>query len=69
MIGSGGRNKIFGTIGNPALFAGYMIINAFLGLMMYFKPGNSAGEKYFYGAAFLIDAFAVLLTGVRGSVL
>ncbi|MEK7659306.1 MAG: O-antigen ligase family protein [Patescibacteria group bacterium] len=69
IIGSGGRAKIFGTIGNPALFAGYIIINAFLALMLYFKPGNSKNEKRFYAAAFLIDAFAVLLTGVRGSVL
>jgi len=69
VIGSGGRAKIFGTIGNPALFAGYIIVNAFLALMLYFKPQNSKNEKIFYAAVFLIDAFAVLLTGVRGSVL
>jgi len=95
VIGSGGRAKIFGTIGNPALFAGYIIINAFLALMLYFKPAPSGplaspernregpqrasvsygasrwfkNEKRLYAAAFLIDAFAVLLTGVRGSVL
>jgi len=69
VIGSGGRNKIFGTIGNPALFAGYIIVNAFLALMLFFSPGASKNEKLFYGAAFIIDAFAVLLTGVRGSVL
>ena len=69
VIGSGGRAKIFGTIGNPALFAGYAVVNAFLALMLYFKPGNSSNEKKFYAAVFLIDAFAVLLTGVRGSVL
>lgn len=69
VIGSGGRAKIFGTIGNPALFAGYIIINVFLALMLYFKPGNSKNQKIFYAAAFLIDALAVLLTGVRGSVL
>ncbi|TSC90808.1 MAG: hypothetical protein G01um10142_242 [Parcubacteria group bacterium Gr01-1014_2] len=69
VIGSGGRAKIFGTIGNPALFAGYIIINVFLALMLYFRSGNSKNEKIFYAAAFLIDALAVLLTGVRGSVL
>lgn len=69
VIGSGGRNKIFGTIGNPALFAGYMIVNSFLGLMLYFKPNNFQTEKYFYGTVFVLDAFAVLLAGVRGSVL
>ncbi len=69
VIGSGGRAKIFGTIGNPALFAGYIIINAFLALMLFFKPGNSYNQKFFYGSVFLIDALAILLTGVRGSVL
>ncbi|MEK7536873.1 MAG: tetratricopeptide repeat protein [Patescibacteria group bacterium] len=69
VIGSGGRNKIFGTIGNPALFAGYMIVNAFLALMLYFRPANSKNEKYFYGFVFLIGVLAVLMTGVRGSVL
>ena len=69
VIGSGGRTKIFGTIGNPALFAGYMIVNAFLALMLYFRPNSSQNEKIFYAACFLIDAFAVLLAGVRGSVL
>lgn len=69
VIGSGGRAKIFGTIGNPALFAGYMIVSAFLGLMLYFWPGSSKNGKIFYGSVFVLDAFAVLLTGVRGSVL
>lgn len=69
VIGSGGRNKIFGTIGNPALFAGYMIVNAFLALMLYFRPANSKNERYFYGFVFVVGVLAVLLTGVRGSVL
>ena len=69
VIGSGGRAKIFGTIGNPALFAGYMIVNVFLAFMSCFKPNNSRNEKYFYAAVFLIGTPAILLTGVRGSVL
>jgi len=69
VIGSGGRAKIFGTIGNPALFAGYMIVNAFLALTMLFRPQSSYMGKNFYGWVFIIDSFAVLLTGVRGSVL
>lgn len=69
VIGSGGRLKIFGTIGNPALFAGYMIVNAFLALTMFFSPQSSYMGKNFYGWVSVIDSFAVLLTGVRGSVL
>jgi tetratricopeptide (TPR) repeat protein/O-antigen ligase len=30
ILGAGGRERIFGTIGNPALFAGYQILIAFL---------------------------------------
>ena len=35
-IGGGGRERIFGTIGNAALFAGYQILNVFLGLILAF---------------------------------
>ena len=69
VLGSGGRTKIFGTIGNPALFAGYMIFSAFLALMMMARPQATKSEKRFYFSVFLIDAFSVLLAGVRGSVL
>lgn len=69
VIGSGGRVKIFGTIGNPALFAGYEIFNAFLALMLSFKPKISKGERYFYNIVFLLNSLGILLTGVRGSVL
>src|SRR3989338_4135528 len=36
-VGSGGRDRIFGTIGNPALFAGYQLFVVFLSLMAYFN--------------------------------
>ncbi len=34
VVGSGDRARIFGTIGNTALFAGYTLINLFFALMM-----------------------------------
>jgi tetratricopeptide (TPR) repeat protein/O-antigen ligase len=69
VIGSGGRSKIFGTIGNPALFAGYMIVSAFLSLTMFFSKEATQKSKRFYFAVFLIDSLAIFLTGIRGSVL
>lgn len=36
IIGSGARQRIFGTIGNPALFAGYQILVAYLALTLAF---------------------------------
>ena len=68
IIGSGGRSKIFGTIGNPALFAGYILINTFLALTMFFREETSMNGKRFFFAVFLINFLAIMLTGIRGSV-
>lgn len=69
IIGSGGRERIFGTIGNAALFAGYEIFNVFLALLLVFKPDLSKNQKYFYGAIGLLDLLAIFATVVRGSIL
>ncbi len=68
-IGSGNRARIFGTIGNPALFAGYQLLTLFLSLTLFFKIGNSVGKKIFFGSAAAIMSLAVLMTAVRGSIL
>lgn len=68
-LGSGGRERIFGTIGNAALFAGYQLFTVFLSLVMYFNPKNSQNRKTFYLFAFIITSIALLMTAVRGSVL
>src|SRR3989344_2247813 len=65
-VGSGGRERIFGTVGNPALFAGYELLIVFLSLVMYLS--NQRYKKY-YLAAFGITSIAVLMTAVRGSLL
>ena len=69
IVGSGNRTRIFGTIGNAALFAGYELLSLFLALTLYFRPSNSFGRKNFYIFAFIVDAIAVLMTAVRGSLL
>ncbi|OGN16240.1 MAG: hypothetical protein A3C88_02535 [Candidatus Yanofskybacteria bacterium RIFCSPHIGHO2_02_FULL_50_12] len=68
-LGSGGRERIFGTMGNAALFAGYELFVVFLSLMQYLRPGNSSRRKAFYAGAFLISSIALMMTVVRGSVL
>ncbi|MDO8495762.1 MAG: tetratricopeptide repeat protein [bacterium] len=67
-LGSGGRARIIGTIGNAALFAGYQLFMVFLSLMMFFRP-NTQGAKAWYLFAFAISSTAVLMTAVRGSLL
>jgi tetratricopeptide (TPR) repeat protein/O-antigen ligase len=69
IIGSGGRQRIFGTIGNPALFAGYELVNTFLALTLYFRPGQSSERKWFYGSMMGFGSLAILMTVVRGSIL
>src|SRR3989344_1098124 len=68
-IGSGNRMRIFGTLGNPALFAGYQLLVLFLSLTLFFVGGNTKREKYFFGSAVLLTALAIMLTVVRGSIL
>ncbi len=68
-IGSGGRERIFGTIGNAALFAGYEIVNFFLALTLALRPGITQGKKIFYNTAVTLDGLAILMTVVRGSIL
>lgn len=68
-VGSGGRERIFGTIGNAALFAGYQILTLFLALTFLMLPGNSSGKKRFYAIAAALNVIAIFMTAVRGSLL
>lgn len=67
-IGSGGRERIFGTIGNAALFAGYQILNIFIALILGLESTNKRTRNIlFAGAGVMI--LAVFMTAVRGSLL
>lgn len=68
-LGSGNRERIFGTIGNAALFAGYELISVFLSLILYFNPNNSQNRRTWYLFSFIVMSIAVLMTAVRGSLL
>ncbi len=67
-IGSGGRSRIFGTIGNAALFAGYELLNLFLALILALSS-NKKNQQYLYVASALIMGLAIFMTAVRGSIL
>ena len=68
-LGSGGRERIFGTIGNAALFAGFELLAIFLSLTFYFHPQTPPKRRKWYLLAFGIMSIAVLMTAVRGSLL
>ena len=68
-VGGQGRARIFGTIGNAALFAGYQISIVFMSLALFFRKAISDKERWIYGSATVICAIAVMMTAVRGSIL
>lgn len=64
-----GATRIFGTIGNAALFAGYELIAFFLGLAVYMNlPKTNMARKWLLGILGL-TILAILMTAVRGSIL
>ena len=69
IIGSGNRTRIFGTIGNAALFAGYQIINMFLAFTLYFRNQNTHRQRNFFAIVAAINFIAIMMTAVRGSIL
>ncbi|HXV27034.1 MAG TPA: tetratricopeptide repeat protein [Candidatus Paceibacterota bacterium] len=69
ILGSGGRQRPFGTIGNAALFAGYQILGAFLATAFSLRAGQSSGRVWMYRIAAGLMFLAVFMTAVRGSLL
>src|SRR3989344_2909173 len=68
-LGSGDRARIFGTLGNAALFAGYELMILFLSATLFFKENNSKSRKIYYLTAGSIAGIAILMTAARGSIL
>ncbi len=69
IIGSGGRQRPFGTIGNPALFAGYQILVAFLALTLSFMQRTAPAWKKWYWISGTVMLLAAISTAVRGSLI
>ncbi|MFW6120704.1 MAG: hypothetical protein ACOC80_07360, partial [Petrotogales bacterium] len=63
------HGRIFGTTGNAALFAGYLIFILFFSIYFISKKETSKGERFFYGLVLVLGIPALFLTVVRGSIL
>lgn len=68
-VGSGGRERIFGTIGNPSLFAGYQVVNLFMALALALSDWVKPKHKGYLYVAILINLIAIIMTAVRGTIL
>ena len=68
-VGGGSRARIFGTIGNTALFAGYELVNIFFAVYLAVRQGTRAGWRWFYFLVAAVSSVAVFSTAVRGSLI
>jgi len=69
-IGSeGDRLRIFGTIGNAALFGGYQLVILFLSITLLFSSWIPSRQKIYFVIAAMANILAILMTAVRGAIL
>jgi len=68
-IGSGGRLRIFGTIGNAALFAGYELVVMFLSGTLLFSYWIPKSHRKYYAIGVVVMGISILMTAVRGALL
>ncbi|MFZ5559770.1 MAG: tetratricopeptide repeat protein [Patescibacteria group bacterium] len=61
--------RVIGTIGNPALFAGYLLFIIYLALLFLLKNDTAIWQKGFFVAVIILGIPAILMTAVRGAVL
>jgi O-antigen ligase/Tfp pilus assembly protein PilF len=61
--------RVIGTIGNPALFAGYLLFTIYLALLFLLKQEIPIKEKGFFAAVILLGIPVLLMTAVRGAML
>ncbi len=62
-------DRVIGTIGNPALFAGYLLFILYLALLFLLKKKTDIREKGFYAAVIILGTPVLLMTAVRGAIL
>ena len=68
VLGASGRLRIFGTLGNPAAFAGYLLFNFYFALYLLKQYRNKKVRIFLIGAIILFFV-AIFMTVVRGAVL
>jgi len=61
--------RVIGTIGNPALFAGYLLFVIYLALLFFLKKDTPIREKGFFAAVIILGIPVLLMTAVRGAIL
>jgi len=61
-------NRVIGTIGNPALFTGYLLFILFLSIYYLFRKDIKVKEKLFYGAVLIFGIPIILHNEIRGSI-
>jgi O-antigen ligase/Tfp pilus assembly protein PilF len=61
--------RVIGTIGNPALFAGYLLFIIYLALLFLLKQETPIKEKGFFAAVILLGIPVLLMTAVRGAMI
>jgi len=61
--------RVIGTIGNPALFAGYLLFILYLALLFLLREKTPSKEKGFFAAVFILGIPVLLMTAVRGAIL
>lgn len=65
----GGMNRPHGTIGNAALFAGYVLFNIFFAMYFLFSKSSSGKSRYLNFVFVALGSLAIYLTNVRGALL
>jgi tetratricopeptide (TPR) repeat protein len=61
--------RVIGTIGNPALFAGYLLFIFYLALLFLLKKKTPTKEKGFFVSVLIFGVPVLLMTAVRGAIL
>lgn len=61
--------RVIGTIGNPALFAGYLLFIIYLALLFLLQKETPIREKGFFIAVIILGVPVLLMTAVRGAML
>ncbi|TSC91943.1 MAG: lipid A core-O-antigen ligase-like enyme [Parcubacteria group bacterium Licking1014_17] len=66
VVGADQRFRIFGTVGNPAIFAGYLLFNFYFVLYLSSRQESKIRRFLLYFAAFIF-ASAIILSASRGA--
>jgi len=61
--------RVIGTIGNPALFAGYLLFVIYLALLFLLQKETPIKERGFFVAVIILGVPVLLMTAVRGAML